>query len=438
MLLHGKKLSGNLKLLKKIMKKILFFAAVAAIAASCVNENYETEKYVLNASFDETKTALVEGTKTAWTAGDALSVFNASKGNCKFTTAIEEAAKVAQFAYIGEGFEAAAETWAFYPYNEAIATEDFATFTGLEIPEIQTPVAGGFDPAAALCYGKGQSANVSFQNLTALIKFTVAADEVYNVKVWATGPRIAGACTFDGTALTASTMKVELKGVMRNGKTFYMAVAPGTYEGLNVFVNGLPVNDLNRTNKTLEAGKIYDMGTLTNPRSTVVTYYTTTIPEPQITEADIEEGYITTAGDVWNYSAEGNSTAFLNNTCGTWNTTGTAYGYKIYHVAEDGRTLTNGGESVYLKTDDYTRNGQIYAVPYNKYAPALFFNIDWETKYNNQDNVYALVDQQDRHGAYNSVYLSKSYYDANAQKFVFDIAFKEGSYIKRMFGQLAK
>ena len=422
----------------KAMKKILFFAAVAAIAASCVNENYETEKYVLNASIAETKTEL-DGVKTNWTPGDELSVFGAAKTNCKFTTAIESASATAAFTYTG-AFEVSANTCAFYPYNESIATTDGVAFTGLEIPEIQTPVNGGFDPKAALCFAKVLSTDVTFQNLTSLIKFTVDADEVYNVKVWATGPRIAGACTFDGTTLTASTMKVELKGVMRKGNTYYLAVAPGAYDGLNVFVNGLPVNDLNRTNKTLEAGKIYDMGTLTNPRSSVVTYYTASTPESQIKPEDIEnQSLVNTSHGDWTYSDASKSTAFKNEQLGNYGGhDGTAYGYKVYYVAEDGKTLTTGGETITIKDVNYTENGQFYAVMTTKYAQALFFNIDWETKYNGQDNVYALVDQQDRHGRYNTVNLSKSYYDATAQKLVFDIAFFEYDHIKRVYGQLAK
>ena len=56
------------------MKKILFFAAVAALAAvSCVKEEgFTTQKAVLKASFEETKTVLAEGTKTHWTPGDLL------------------------------------------------------------------------------------------------------------------------------------------------------------------------------------------------------------------------------------------------------------------------------------------------------------------------------------------------------------------------------
>ena len=421
------------------MKKIVFFAAVAALAAvSCVKDGYtsDVQTTVVKATVSETKTALVNNTKTYWTKGDQISVFNAGKGNCQFTTAIEEASANAEFTFAGDW--AAPEVYhAFYPYSASIATEDFTTFTGLEIPAVQTAVADGFDPKAALLYGEGASANLLFSNLTALIKFTVASDEVYNVKVWATGANIAGQCSFDGEKLTgASSMWVQLKGVMRRGKTFYMAVAPGTYEGLNVFVNGLPLSEKNKTNRTLVAGTIYDMGEITNPRSSVVTYYTLTNPEPQITAADIEDNLDITHSD-WNYYSA-NSTKFVG-TCGTWNTEGTAYGYKIYSVAEDGVTWTMGGETVvYKDTNNATTNGQMYAVPYCQYAFPLYFNIDWETKYNGQDNVYTLVDIQERHGRYNTVYLSKSYYDANTRKFVFDIAFNEGGHIKRMCGQLAK
>ena len=165
------------------MKKILFFAAVAAFAAvSCVKENYnvEGEKFVIKAAMSDTKTVLSEGTKTLWTPGDQLTVFNKTKGNCQFKTNITENAAVATFEYLGgaEYFDTPETFHAFYPYSKAIATEDFQNFTGLEIPSVQKAVENGFDSAAALCYATGQSTDLTFQNLTSLLKFTVDADEV--------------------------------------------------------------------------------------------------------------------------------------------------------------------------------------------------------------------------------------------------------------------
>lgn len=412
----------------KAMKKILFFAAIAAlVAVSCAKETaVNTEKVVLKASFVDTKTVLAEGTKTHWTPGDQISVFNSGKGNCLFKTDIEANTAAADFYYSGEGFDAPEEYFCFYPYNKNISTTDFVTFKGLEIPAVQTPVENGFDPAAALCFGRGNSANVEFQNLTALLKFTVDADEVYNVRVYATwGSKFGGACTFDGTTLTASVNQVQLKGVMRKGKTFYMAVAPGTYETLDVYVNSEKLSDLTRTNKTLEAGKIYDMGKLGNNRKSILDWYNYTTETPSsITPEDIDWEY-----KEWqDYSA---SYPF----CRVDGSFGSCY--KVYYVAEDGITLTTPSDDTVRKGNAATKNGQFYSVFYQKWGMNLYFNIDWETKIDNQWGVHPIVDVQDRN-IIPSHQLNRSYYDANTRTLHFDLATMEGTTLKLLHGQMSK
>ena len=427
MLLNGMLKNGKTT---RTMKKIVFFAAVAALAAvSCVKEEgFSTQKAVLKASFEETKTVLAEGTKTHWTPNDQLTVFNNGKGNCLFKTNITENAAVASFEYLGgaEYFGTPEVYHAFYPYNANIKTNDFQSFTGLEIPAIQTPVENGFDPTATICYGTGASANVTFKNLTALLKFTIDADEVYNVRVYATwGSKFGGSCTFDGTALTASTNQVQLKGVMRKGKTFYMAVAPGTYETLDVYVNSEKLSDKTRTNKTLEAGKIYDMGKLGNNRKSILDWYNYTTETPStITAADVDWEY-----DTWqDYSA---SYPF----CRTDGSFGSCY--KVYYVAEDGITLTTPSDTEVRKGNSATQNGQLYSVFYQKWGMNLYFNIDWETKFNDQWGVYPIVDVQDRN-IIPSHQLNRSYYDANTRTLHFDLATMEGTTLKLLHGQMSK
>lgn len=428
MLLNGMLKNGKTT---RTMKKIVFFAAVAALAAvSCVKEEgFSTQKAVLKASFEETKTVLAEGTKTHWTPNDQLTVFNNGKGNCLFKTNITENAAVATFEYLGgaEYFDTPETFHAFYPYSKAIATEDFQNFTGLEIPSVQKAVENGFDPAAALCYATGQSTNLAFQNLTALLKFTIDADEVYTVRVYATwGSKFAGACTFDGTTLTASVNQVVLKGPMRKGKTFYMAVAPGTYETLDVYVNNEKLSDLTRTNKTIEAGKIYDMGKLGNNRKTVLDWYNyTTNPASTISQEDVDFNY----GDWQDYSAK-------YPFCRTDASWGSAY--KVYYVAEDGITLTNPHDTeVRRGNGNPTKNGQMYSVFYQSFGMNLYFNIDWETKYNNEWGVYPIVDIQDR-GMTPSYLLNRSYYDSNSRTLHFDFAIGEGTTLKLIHGQMSK
>ena len=416
------------------MKKILFFAAVAAFAAvSCVKENYNVdgEKFVIKASMSDTKTVLSEGTKTLWTPGDQLTVFNKTKGNCQFKTNITENAAVASFEYLGgaEYFDTPETFHAFYPYSKAIATEDFQNFTGLEIPSVQKAVENGFDSAAALCYATGQSTDLTFQNLTSLLKFTVDADEVYNVRIYASS-KISGTCSFNGTTLAASYNQVQLKGVMRKGKTFYMVVAPGTYTSLSVYVNNEPLSSMNRENKTLEAGKIYDMGKLGNNRRTVVDwYYASDIPS-SITAEDLPEQYRSNINDV---NASDRDKFQQSDSYGNRGAR-----YKVWYVSEDGTKLTCGDD---VRTVDdasnMNRDGQHYAILYSYWGMPMYFNIDWETKYNNEANKFPLVDMRDRKVQY-TWQLNRSYYDANTRTVVIDLASNEGSQMKLFHGKLSK
>lgn len=430
MLLNGMLKNGKTT---RTMKKIVFFAAVAALAAvSCVKEEgFSTQKAVLKASFEETKTVLAEGTKTHWTPNDQLTVFNNAKGNCLFKTNITENAAVATFEYLGgaEYFDAPEVYHAFYPYGKSIATEDFQNFTGLEIPSVQPAIENGFDPAAALCYGTGASANVTFKNLTALLKFTVDADEVYNVRIYASN-KISGTCTFDGTTLAASNNQVQLKGVMRKGKTFYMAVAPGTYSSLSVYVNNEPLSGMNRENKTLEAGKIYDMGKLGNNRRTVVDwYYASAIPS-SITAEELPEEY---RGNINDVNASDRDKFQQADSYGSRGAR-----YKVWYVSEDGKTLTCGDDVRNVdEAGNMNRDGQHYAILYCYYGMPMYFNIDWETKYNNESGKFPLVDMRDRKVQY-TYQLNRSYYDANTRTVVIDLASTEGSQIKLFHGQLSK
>ena len=235
--------------------------------------------------------------------------------------------------------------------------------------------------------------------------------------------KISGTCTFDGTTLAASYNQVQLKGVMRKGKTFYMAVAPGTYTKLDIYVNNQPVSEMTRENKTLEAGKIYDMGKLTNNRRSITldSYSINNIPS-SITESDVDYSYT----DWLDYSAK---YPFFDS--------GYSFGYgnKVYLVAEDGITLTCPSDQERKGNGQPTKNGQIYSVFYQKYGMNLYFNIDWEGKYDGNSMKRPIVDIQDRHYSY-EYQLNRSYYDESTKTLHFDFANHQESTIKLFHGEM--
>lgn len=425
------------------MKKILYFAAIAALTAvSCAKENVQEIKTITLtavAAGEETKTVLTDGTKTYWAQGDAISVFDAQKINRPFTTAITSSQATAEFTYEGT-FEQPDTYWAFYPQNTNIATSDFSTFTGLNIPEVQTAIKNGFDPTATLAYGSSTGSEIKFHNLTALVKFTVTEGEIYSVKLSATGDKLAGEATFDGSKLSATKSEVTLKGGMFIGNTYYIAVTPGTFSALKIFVNGVEAKSY--SNKTLVAGTIYNMGELDNPLESVAGYCTSfnndlattftteeiqaVIPEFDPTVTDNIKDPISIRTDTYSYHYNGSN---------------------IFAMAEDGYTMTSymDGEEYIVNTTDHetqwrndTTNGQLYGILYDWFNQPLYFNIDWESKYNGQEGVYPIVDIQDRHGNHNTVVLNHSYYDSTTKTFVLDFIAAEGSITKFFVVSLTK
>lgn len=294
---------------KAIMKKIysfLFAATALFAAASCQKEvapEVETpngEKITFTASTEvETKTALHEnGKSTTWVADDQISVFDANKaGNnrCFEIDEITNEGKTATFSYEGEFVKDNTQpdptVVALYPY-QANAYCDFFYYdrnyiTGLNFPAEQTAVAGGFDPKAGFALGLGTmgTMELGFQNLYSLLKFTVTKGGVNEVVV-----------TFDGeSAFVAGDAKIQMtlnadkiggsKPVFESpvlsivdngsnavtlsceagfvvGETYYIAVAPTSYIGLSVALDGEVVKEASKEN-TLEANKIYNLGALT-------------------------------------------------------------------------------------------------------------------------------------------------------------------------------
>lgn len=195
------------------MKKIYAFmvAAIALTAVSCNNEaidevvggeNIVNGDYIttLTVGLDNTRTQYSEG-KTIWTAGDEISLNGsvyeltdgANSGNGTFSLKEGETPILAGLDnYIVK-----------YPANYE------------SIPEVQTAVAGSFDPKAAIL---GTSVN-GLEGLTlcpyhALVKFTVAAD-----------------------AQSVSLLGYTLEGTITAGETYYIAVEPDTYAGLTAVVD---------------------------------------------------------------------------------------------------------------------------------------------------------------------------------------------------------
>lgn len=290
---------------KAIMKKIysFLFAATALFAAvSCQKEVApeveapKGEQITFTASTEvETKTALHEnGKSTIWEDGDQISVFDANKeGNnrCFNIDALSDDAKTATFSYEGEFVKdqsgmADPTVVALYPYQENAYCDFFYYdrnyITGINFPAEQTAVAGSFDSKAAFALGLGtmNKKELGFQNLYALLKFTVRDAGVKKVTVKVNeGAYIAGDAkiqmnlntekiggsepVFESPVLSivengSNTITLTCEDGFDTEATYYVAVVPTEFTSISLYCDDVLVNHKDAT-MTLEANKIYNL-----------------------------------------------------------------------------------------------------------------------------------------------------------------------------------
>lgn len=270
------------------MKKIYSFALAAVAlfsAASCqkemANEPLQNEGgdfTVTAVASADSKTVLIDGVNVYWTPNDQISLFNNEGNEVVFSTEITEVSNVAEFTNDAE-FVSPASLLAVYPTRtDKITTYDAAnnTLRTLHIGGSQNAVAGSFDPKYGVAVGtevEVGSKELQFTSINSLIKFTVGgAKAPASVTVKNNGMRmIVGNFDYNldnNTAtVTAGATEVTLNGPFEVGKTYYVAVTPGTFgNGITVLFDGVEVKKTGET-KTLEPNKIYNLGTLEAPEA---------------------------------------------------------------------------------------------------------------------------------------------------------------------------
>lgn len=167
-------------------------AAVAMIAAvSCNKENLNDnhlggEVVTFRASLDGTGTkAQLVGGKSQWQAKDAITILNGNT-DYKFSTNSEGAS--VNFTYnnenndfTGDKFVAVYPAQAGYPYSA-----DLGSMTvNAHIPTWQEAVVDSYHKDAALSVAYTETDELKFMNAVALLKFTVAEQNVKNVTFFA-------------------------------------------------------------------------------------------------------------------------------------------------------------------------------------------------------------------------------------------------------------
>lgn len=267
----------------------------ALVIASCQKENDyapKAESPVFTASFDteapadpDTKTQLVEDAngvkKSYWVSGDAIRVINGEGDGdvrAKYTTT-ENGASATFKKTTTESFTGT-EFMALYPASpagSAIWQKAYPEYIKcLWLTGTQSPKADSYDPQAHLAYARAVNNTFSFSNMVALLKFTVAetSKEVSSISVTVpAGEYVAGNFNFkvkDGENPMAfykdaggneHLSTASLTGTFEAGKSYYLAVLPGTYSSLTLSVNGKEYKT-KATESTFKANSIYNMGTV--------------------------------------------------------------------------------------------------------------------------------------------------------------------------------
>ncbi len=222
------------------LRKTLYGLMVCAAFASCTDFVVDSPaekagEIVLEVTFNETKTALLaDGYSVAWQSGDQISVFSGSKGYC-FTT--EDSGRSARFTGTGTLSE---KNYALYPYcsttkcNSGVMTSN--------IPTIQRPGPGGFDPTAAISVASFDNAGGPFtmRNAVSAIKFKLTQTDVVKVTLSGLGgEKISGAVFIsideEGIPVIDASYGKEVSLANADGSamdpgTYYLLLAPASFQ----------------------------------------------------------------------------------------------------------------------------------------------------------------------------------------------------------------
>lgn len=265
--------------------KNMTIAALALLLAACGNddilENNESGnagkvRMTFTAGMPQTRTQLAEGNAVHWTADDAIAIYDGTASNEFPATDIDGS----RATFTGEVTKGSTNYTAFYPYtNDGTLTFGDGTIT-FTLPTEQTATAGSFAEGLNPSWAQATdgSKNLDFQNLCALVKFTVddsGLDGVTNLTLSANTAteKLAGSLTYttaDGTlaANDGASQAVTLKGTFEAGQTYYFVVAPGTLTGgitlsYTDSSNGLKYLKTTSNAVTLTAGRILNLGKVT-------------------------------------------------------------------------------------------------------------------------------------------------------------------------------
>ena len=265
-------------------------AVAALIWAACGNEDFlennpgnEAAKPVpmtFTADGPQTRTQLAAGNKVYWTEYDEIALWDGSEAYQKLMVDAESI-DGSRVTFSGPAIPGADYT-AFYPL---VAVESMdATSVTFNLPAEQTAVAGTFanQLAPSLAKATGGSTNLVFENLCALVKFTVPADMAGKGTFTLVGGNATEALAgkywmnyINGDqSSTERATRITLKGSFEAGMDYYFVVLPGTLtNGFSLLYEdsqGKLYRKATGKSVPLQAGRILNLGELTGFEKAVV------------------------------------------------------------------------------------------------------------------------------------------------------------------------
>ena len=261
---------------------ILTLAAAVLTLAACGNEEFiennpgneaaKPEFMTFTASAPQTRT-LLDGLNVHWVEYDEIAIWDGSGAYQKFMVDAESI-NGSEATFTGPALVPGADYTAFYPL---IAVESMdATSVNFNLPAEQIAVAGTFanQLAPSLAKATGGSTDLVFENLCALVKFTVPAEMAGEGTFTLVGGNATEALagkltcnTADGTlTATEPATRITLKGNFESGQAYYFVVMPGTLtKGFSLLYDdgkGKLYRKATNKNTQLKPGRILNLGTL--------------------------------------------------------------------------------------------------------------------------------------------------------------------------------
>lgn len=220
-------------------KRIILLLA-ASVIAGCSKDIERTLVIRAHTESSGTKTVLLEDLSVAFSADDRLAVFDGAGSRREFS--IQTLYDDGSADYMGSISTPASSYTVVSPYMNGCYLADGDLV--VTVPEVQTAVAGSFDPAANVSVGCtetffGGANTLSLKNVCALLKFSVPEGTSYgSALILSAGNSLSGefSCTVgnapEASPVTGKTLDhVILKGGISGGNWYYMAVCPSVLEG---------------------------------------------------------------------------------------------------------------------------------------------------------------------------------------------------------------